>query len=91
VTFAACRRGQGSDGKYFLALAMARELAGEYIAFQESLNLGIHIRTLLMIVRSDRAQRSREGLVPKFKMLAARIAPIVAIVLAAGAGGKFHG
>jgi hypothetical protein len=28
---------------------------------------------------------------PKFKMLAARVAPIVAIVLAAGAGGKFHG
>ena len=27
---------------------------------------------------------------PKFKMLAARIAPIAAIVLAAGAGGKFH-
>jgi hypothetical protein len=27
---------------------------------------------------------------PKFKMLAARIAPIAAIVLAAGAGGKFR-
>jgi hypothetical protein len=27
---------------------------------------------------------------PKFKLLAARIAPIAAIVLAAGAGGKFR-
>jgi hypothetical protein len=26
---------------------------------------------------------------PKFKMLAVRLAPLVAIVLAAGAGGKF--
>ena len=28
---------------------------------------------------------------PKFKMLAVRLAPLAAIVLAAGAGGKFHG
>ena len=27
---------------------------------------------------------------PKFKMLAVRLAPLAAIVLAAGAGGKFH-
>jgi hypothetical protein len=27
---------------------------------------------------------------PKFKMLVARVAPIAALVLAAGAGGKFH-
>jgi hypothetical protein len=30
------------------------------------------------------------GAMPKFKLLAARIAPLAAIVLAAGAGGKFH-
>jgi hypothetical protein len=29
------------------------------------------------------------GVMPKFKMLAVRLAPLVAIVLAAGAGGKF--
>jgi hypothetical protein len=33
---------------------------------------------------------TRGETMPKFKLLAARIAPLAVIVLAAGAGGKFH-
>jgi hypothetical protein len=33
---------------------------------------------------------SHGGVMPKFKLLAARIAPLAVIVLAAGAGGTFH-
>jgi hypothetical protein len=41
-------------------------------------------------VREALQSSSPGGAMPKFKMLVARIAPLAAIVLAAGAGGKFH-